>query len=167
MAPTARTTTSRARSFLSDIKRDRGHIHIDNETIDSRIILSAGSIGICCNSRRTLRGASLSFRGNRVATLVKPSNYNGSALLHDLGLVGHRVHNYHIRNRVGCHKHGIGAGARGACRLHHSVNVIFRRPGPFHGSVHSGVAFTPEHRNVASHSRLSHVIRRDLHNTTL
>lgn len=123
-------------------------------------------VGLCCKGFRTLGSMGVHVGGGEVATFVNPSNYNGSALLGSLGQVGSLIRNYGVANSV--HLSG-----RGVCKsvsmgvLHGEINVIFRGTGPFPVDVCSGVTFNPHARKVGDGGRLSEVIRRSLHSTTV
>lgn len=122
---------------------------------------------LCCKGGRTLGNVSLSFRGGRVATLVKPDKYKGSACLEALGQVGSLVPSIAIAK-------GVDFGSRSVCdprvsamRLEGGINVIFRRPGPFPFSIFSGITCNLHVTKVGSGRGVTQVIRRDLGGTTM
>lgn len=102
--------------------------------------VSIGRRGVCCNSFLTIRSIGVGVRPGGIATFVNPSNYNGSAILHALSHVRRVVPNTRIRNRILLRNGGLCSGSISPITIHHSINVIFRHPGPFPAvSVHRGI----------------------------
>lgn len=79
------------------------------------------------------------MHGNRIVYVVKPSNTNGSAVLHYLGKLRRTSD-----NRVIIGNRSLNSPRIGVSRIQRRINVIFRRFGLFGGvDIVSGVALTP------------------------
>lgn len=128
-------------------------------------ILRARGLDVCCNSALTIHGIAFSITPHRVITLVNPSNYNGDAILHYFGHAGSVVPKTQIRNQIHCRNRSLCTSNVSPMRIHHHVNVIFRGPGPFPGSVCRGVTFKTEVGNCQN--SVSRLMRQSLHDTTL
>lgn len=127
---------------------------------------SVDRLGLRCKSFRTLGSIGVGVRTGGVATFVKPSKYKGSAFLGALGHVGSLIRGYGVSKGI-LLSNGSVFGRVSRVALHRHIKVMFRRPGPFPGDVCSGMTCKPEVTKVGGGSRLSRVMREDLHRTTV
>ncbi|CAD5900297.1 phosphate ABC transporter ATP-binding protein [Carnobacterium maltaromaticum] len=150
---------------MTDNEQVESHIYRMNQ--GQNVALSTDDIHVWYGQNEAIKGVSLEFEKNKIASLIGPSGCGKSTYLRSLNRMNDEIANTNVTGKIMYQGIDVNADNVDVYEMRKNIGMVFQRPNPFSKSIYENITFALKRHGIKDKHELDEIVETSLKQAAL
>lgn len=149
------------------VQNENSESHIYRMDQGQKVALSTDDIHVWYGQNEAIKGVSLEFEKNKIASLIGPSGCGKSTYLRSLNRMNDEISGTKVTGKIMYKDIDVNADNVDVYEMRKNIGMVFQRPNPFSKSIYDNITFALKRHGIKDKNTLDEIVETSLKQAAL